>query len=180
MKKLNIVFSFTAFAFLLISSFLTGCAEGERELMSPDRDLPESVTIIVEAPAEAAFKLVISTDYREEKDNFGNKVVIHNNEKEYAVTQDFSETFSLDSEEPHISVKLTCTNIDSMNDNSSNSVRLIVQFNGEGNFDRGNHNQVLPIELGAFINVQSAFSRYDGASYRIERDTDPGMSNFRK
>ena len=39
MKKLNIVFSFTAFAFLLISPFFTGCAEGERELMFPDRDL---------------------------------------------------------------------------------------------------------------------------------------------
>ena len=73
MKKLNIVFSFTAFAFLLISPFLTGCAEGERELMFPDRDLPESVTITVEAPAEAAFKMVISTDYKTEKDNLATK-----------------------------------------------------------------------------------------------------------
>ena len=68
-----------------------------------------------------------------------------------------------------------------MSENSSNSVRLIVRFNGDGNFDRGNHNQLLqPIELGAFINVQSVFSRYDGVSYRIERDTGPGMSNFRQ
>lgn len=176
MKKLNYILSFTVF--LLIPLLFTGCSEGERVMMFPDADLPESVTVTIDAPAGAAFKLVISTDYREERDNFGKKVVIHNNEKEYSVTQDFSETFSLNSEDPHISVKLTCTKIDSMNDNSSKSVRLIVQFNGDGNFDRGNHNQVLPIQLGAFINVQSAFSRYDGTSYGSERDTDLGMSNF--
>ena len=111
MKKLNIVFSFTTFVFLLISFFLTGCAEGERELMSPDRDLPESVTITVEAPAEAAFKIVISTDYRTEKDNFGNEVILPNDEKEYAVTEDFNKTLLLDSKEPRISLKLKCTSV---------------------------------------------------------------------
>ncbi|MDE0483190.1 MAG: hypothetical protein OXI67_11465 [Candidatus Poribacteria bacterium] len=181
MKKLNQSLKLTVFVFLFTLPFFTGCAETEREMMFPDTDLPESATVTVEVPAEAVFNLIISTDYREERDNFGNKVIIHNNEKKYSVTQDFSETFSLDSEEPHISVKLTCTKIDSMSNNSSNSVRLIVQFNGDENFDRGNHNQLLqPIELGSFINVQSAFSRYDGVSYRIESDTGPGMSNFRQ
>lgn len=181
MKRLNQFLSFTIFVFLLISPLFTGCAETESGMIFSDTDIPESATVTVEAPAEAEFKLLISTDYREEKDNFGNTVIIHNNEKKYSVTQDFSETFSLDSEDPHLSVKLTCTKIDSMSENSSNSVRLIVQFNGDGNFDRGNHNQLLqPIEEGSFINVQSAFSRYDGVSYRIERDINPETSNFRQ
>lgn len=179
MKKLNQFLKLTVFASLFILPFLTGCAETEREMMFLATDIPESATVTVEVPAEAAFKLFISTDYRKEKDNFGNTVIIHNSEKEYSVTQDFSETISFDSEEPRISVKLTCTKIDSMSENSSNSVRLIVQFNSDGNFDRGNHNHLLqPIKLGSFINVQSAFSRYEGVSYRIEHDIDPKTSNF--
>ncbi|MCE2399527.1 hypothetical protein J4G08_01425 [Candidatus Poribacteria bacterium] len=180
MKKLNPFLSFIVIVFLLTFPFLIGCSEGDREMMFPNTDIPESVTVTVEAPAEAAFNLIISTDYREEKDNFGNKVIIHNNEKNYSVTQDFRETIFFDSEEPRISVKLTCTKIDSINENSSNSVHLIVQFNGDGNFDRGNHNHRQPIELGSFISVQSTFSRYDGVSYRILRDIDPEIFNFRQ
>lgn len=167
-----------AFASLLTLSFLTGCAETEREMMFPNTDLPESATVTVEATAEAEFKLIISTDYRKEKNNFGGNVIIHNTEKEYTVTQDFSDTIYFDAEEPRISVKLTCTNIDSINENSANSVRLIVQFNGDGNFHSGNHNHNQPIELGSFINVQSAFSRYEGVSYKIERGLDPKISNL--
>ncbi len=181
MKKLNQFLKLTVFASLFTLPFLTGCAETEREMMFLDTDLPESAIVTVEVPAEAEFKLLISTDYSKEQDNFGSTVIIHNKEKEYSVTQDFSETISFDSEEPRISVKLTCTKIDSMSENSSNSVRLIVQFNGDGNFDRGNHNQLLqPIELGSFVSVQSTFSRYEGVSYRIERDTGPGMPDFRQ
>ncbi|RKU08712.1 hypothetical protein C6501_16360 [Candidatus Poribacteria bacterium] len=176
MKKLNQFLKLTLLVFLFTLPFLIGCAETEREMMFPDTDLPESATVTVEVPAEAAFKLIISTDYRKEKDNFGNTVIIHNSEKEYSVTQDFSETISFDSEEPRISVKLTCTKIDSMSENSANSVHLIVQFNGDGNFNRGNHNHLLqPIQLGSFISVQSVFSRYEGVSNRSERDIDPDI-----
>ena len=180
MYKMNQFLILIAFASLFTLFFLTGCAETEREIMFPNTDLPESATVTVEATTEAEFKLIISTDYRKEKNNFGKNVIIHNSEKEYAVTQDFSETIYFDSEEPRISVNLTCTNIDSINDNSGNSVHLIVQFNGDGNFHRGNHNHNQPIELGSFINVQSVFSRYDGVSYRIEYDIDPEITNFRQ
>ena len=172
MKKLNIVFSFTAFAFLLISPFLTGCAEGERELMSPNTDLPESVTITVEAPAEAAFKMVISTDYRTEKDNFGNEVILRNDEKEYAVTEDFNKTLLLDSEEPRISVKLKCTAFESDSGKKSDSVRLVVKFNGEGNFDFGNHDQVHIFSQNTLISLQSSFSRYGGSKKSFDSFLD--------
>ena len=164
MKNLNQFLSFTVIAFLFTSLFLIGCAETEREMMFPDTDLPESATVSLDVPTGAAFKLLISTDYRKERDNFGNSVIIHNNEKEYSVTQDFSETILFASEEPRISVKLTCTKIGSINKNSSNSVHLIIQLNGDGNFDRGNHDQMQPVELGTFMSLQSAFSRYDGTS----------------
>ena len=180
MKKSYQFLKLTVFVSLFTLPFLTGCAETEREMMFPNTDLPESATVTVKVPAEAAFKLIISTDYREERDNFGNKVIIHNNEKEYTVTQDFSETVSFDSEEPRISVKLRCTKIDSIDENSANSVHLFVQFNGDGNFSRGNHNHRQPIDLGSFISLQSAFSKYDGVSYRIEGNIEPKISNFRQ
>ena len=180
MRKLNQFLKLTVLVTLFTLPFLTGCAETEREMMFPATDPPESVTVTIEVPTEAAFKLIISTDYRDEKDNFGNKVVMHNSEKEYSVTQDFKETISFDSEEPRISVELTCTKIGSTNENSANSVHLKVQFNGDGNFDRGNHNHKQPIALGSFISLQSTFSRYDGVSYRIEHDIEPEISNFRQ
>ncbi len=180
MRKLNQFLKLTVLVSLFTLPFLISCAETEREMMFPATDLPESATVTIETPTEAAFKLIISTDYRKEWDNFGNKVIIHNSEKEYTVTQDFSETISFDSEEPRISVKLTCTKIGSIDENSGNSVHLKVQFNGDGNFDRGNHNHKQPIELGSFISVQSTFSQYDGVSYRIEHDIEPEISNFRQ
>ena len=166
MKKLNRFLSLTVFASLLTISFLIGCAETEREMIFPDTDLPESATVSLDVPTGTTLKLLISTDYREEKDNLGNTVILHNSEKEYTVTQDFNKTILFDSEEPRISVKLTCTKIGSVPENSSNSVHLIIQFNGDGNFDRGNYNQVHPIEMGTFISLQSAFSRYEGTSKR--------------
>ena len=164
MKKLNRFLRLTVFASLLIFPFLIGCAETEREMIFPATDIPESATVSLDVPTDAAFKLLISTDYRKERDNFGNQVIVHNNEKEYSVTQDFSETILFATEEPRISVKLTCTKFEPINENSSNSVHLIIQFNGDGNFDRGNHDQMHPIELGTFMSLQSAFSRYEGTS----------------
>lgn len=165
MKNLNRFISHTFFASLLILPFLMGCAESEREIRFPDRELPESVSIVIEdVPKGATLNLAVSTDYNEYRNNFGNKVFIHNREEKYSVTEDFSKTIIFDSEEPSISVKLTCTEIESKNENSSNSVRLIVQFNGGGNFDRGNHDQRSPIALGTSMSLQSAFSRYDGTS----------------
>ena len=180
MRKLNQFLKLTVLVSLFTLPFLISCAETERELNFPNTDLPESATVTIEVPTEVTFKLIISTDYREERDNFGNKAIIHNTEKEYSVTQDFSETISFDSEEPRISVKLTCTEIGSIDENTANSVHLIVQFNGDGYFDRGNHNHKQPIELGSFISLQSTFSRYDGVSYRIVRDIEPEKSNFRQ
>ncbi len=168
MKKLNRILRLTVFVSLFTVPFLMGCAETERGMIFPDKDIPESATVSLDVPKGAAFKLLISTDYREEKDNFGNTAIIHNSEKVYNVTQDFKKTILFDSEEPGISVKLTCTKIDSINENSSNSVHLIVRFNGDGNFDRGNHNHVYQIELDSSISLQSAFSRYNGTTRRWE------------
>ena len=70
MNKMNQFFILIAFASLLTLPFLTGCAETEREMMFPNTDLPESATVIVEATAEAEFKLIISTDYRKERKQF--------------------------------------------------------------------------------------------------------------
>lgn len=183
MKKMNPFFKITFFVSLFTLPFLIGCAETDREMMFPDTDIPESVTVMIkDVPEGAEFELNISMDYSEHKDNFGSPVIVynHNYMEKYFVTQDFSETMLFDSEEPRISVKLTCTMVDPINENSASSVHLIVQFNGDGNFDRGNHNLMQPIKLGSFISVQSAFSRYDGVSYRITGDIDPEISNFRQ
>lgn len=165
MKNWNWFINLTVIASLIILTFLMGCAETEREMRFPDRELPESVTIVIEdVPNGTTLNLAISTDYNELMDNYGNNVIIHNREEKNVVTEDYSKTIIFDSEEPNISVKLTCTEIESKNENSSNSVRLIVQFNGEGNFDKGNHDQRPPIALGTSMSLQSAFSRYDGTS----------------
>ena len=166
MKKLNQFLPLTILAFLFILPFLTGCAETEREMMFPDRELPESVTISIEDVSEGAtLNLAISTDYKERRDNFGNKVIIHNNEEKYTVTENFSKTLPLIvPDERSLSVKLKCTAFESENDEGTDSLRLIIQFHGNGNFDNGNYNQVHPIELGTSINLQSAFSLYDGTS----------------
>ncbi len=178
MKKLNQFLSLIVLFFLIKLPLLTGCAETERTMRFPNTDIPESVTVTLKAPTDAAFKLVISAESREERDNFGNTVTILKSEKEYSVSDGFSRTFWFDSEEPRFSVELECTEFGNSNEKNTDSLRLIVQFNGEGNFGRGNHNQVYQFKLGTFVSVQSSFSRYEGISKRIRHDTDPDESYF--
>lgn len=178
MKKLNPSLKLTVFVFLFTLPFLIGCAETDRVMRFPNLELPESATVSLDVPTGAEFKLLISYDYRKEKDNFGSTVIIHNKEKEYSVTQDFRETIFFDSEEPRLSVKLKCTEPGFGSEKDSDSLRLIVHFNGEGHFSQGNHDKVYPFKLDTLIGIQTSFSRYDGISQRIKFSTDPDKSNF--
>ena len=145
--KLNKFFIWTALVFLSIFAFLIGCGE-DREMHFPDLDLPDSVTVTVEAPAGAAFDLAVSGDFREEYNFRGERSVVHNKEQNYSFTENFSQTFSLvdssevfplvDPDERYFSVKLKCTALESESDEDTNSFHLIIKFNGDGNFDKGN------------------------------------------
>lgn len=173
MKKLNQSLKLTVFVFLFTLPFLIGCAETEREIMFPNLDLPESVTVMIkDVPEGAAFNLNISTNYSKHKSNFGDTVFICNYNEEYVVTQNFNKTFPLEAEEPTIALDLICTHVGPMSEDSSNSIRLIVRFNGEGNFDKGNHNEVHPFEVDTTVSVVSIFSRYDGTTRSAIRITD--------
>ena len=170
MKKLNQFFGLIVIVFLLTSPFLMGCGEGKREIMFPNLDLPESVTVKIEdVPEGTAFNLNISTDSSEHKSNFGDTVFIYNYNEKYTVTQNFNKTFPLETEEPTIVLDLICTHVGPIKENSSNSIRLIVRFNGEGDFELGNHDTVHPLEVGTTITAQSTFSRYDGTSRSASR-----------
>ena len=172
--KLNQFFRFTLLTFLFAFPFLIGCGEDERRMHFPDIDLPDSVTVTVEAPAGAAFDLAVSSDYREEKDDLGNKLIVHNTEQKYSFTEKFSQTFPLvdsgtfplvDPDERYFSVKLKCTALESESEEDTDSLRLIIKFNGEGNFDEGNRDKTFStqhISVGRLINVQTIFSRYNG------------------
>ena len=199
--KLNQFFSFTVLVFLFTLSFLIGCGE-DRKMHSPDLDLPDSVTVTIEVPAGAAFDLAVSGDFREEYNFRGERSIVHNKEQKYSFTENFSQTFSLvdssevfplvDPEERYFSVKLKCTALESESDEDTASLRLIVKFNGDGNFDKGNRDKTFFLEtentltedelqedeledfedhlkdrpsyfsLGKIIGVQITFSRYDG------------------
>ena len=199
--KLNKFFRFTLLVFLFALPFLISCGE-DREMHFPDLDLPDSVTVTVEVPAGAAFDLAVSGDFREEYNFRGERSIVHNTEQEYSFTEDFSQTFSLvdssevfplvDPEERYFSVKLKCTALESESDEDTASLRLIVKFNGDGNFDKGNRDKTFFLEtentltedelqedeledfedhlkdrpsyfsLGKIIGVQITFSRYDG------------------
>lgn len=148
--KLNQFFSWTTLVFLFAFPFLIGCGEDERYMAFPNLDLPDSVTVTVEVPAGAAFDLAVSSDYREEKDNRGNKFIVHNTEQKFSFTENFSQTFPLvdsatfplvDPDERYFSVKLKCTALDSESDEDTESLHLIFKFNGDGNFDEGNRNR---------------------------------------
>ncbi|MDE0086154.1 MAG: hypothetical protein OXU23_10610, partial [Candidatus Poribacteria bacterium] len=68
MKKLNQSLKLTVFVSLFTLPFLIGCAETEREIMFPNLDLPESVTVMIkDVPEGAAFNLNISTNYSKHK-----------------------------------------------------------------------------------------------------------------
>ena len=194
--KLNKFFRFTLLVFLFTLSFLIGCGE-DREMHSPDLDLPDSVTVTIEVPAGAAFDLAVSGDFREEYNFRGERSIVHNKEQKYSFTENFSQTFSLvdssevfplvDPEERYFSVKLKCTALESESDEDTGSLRLIIKFNGDGNFDKGNRDKTFFLEtantlredeledfedhlkdrpsyfsLGKIIGAQITFSRYDG------------------
>jgi len=101
----------------------------------------------VEVPAGAAFDLAVSSHYREEKDNRGNKFIVHNTEQKFSFTENFSQTFPLvdsatfplvDPDERYFSVQLKCTAFEPESDEDTASLHLIIKFNGEGNFENGN------------------------------------------
>lgn len=156
--------------FLLTLSLLIGCSEGDRVMIFPDTDIPESVTIMVEdVPKGTVFNLDVSTDYNKYKDNVGSIVIEYNYNEKYTVTNTFSKTFPLEDKEPTIAIGLLCTHDGSTSEDYLNSIRLIVRFNGDGNFDKGNHNEIHPFEVGTTINVQSTFSQYEGVSRSVSR-----------
>ena len=196
--KLNQFFSWTALVFLFALPFLIGCGEDESDMAFPNLDLPDSVTVTVEVPAGAAFDLAVSSDYREERNDLGNRFFVHNSEQAYTFTEKFIQTFSLvdssevfplvDPDERYFSVQLKCTALESENDEDTDSLRLIIKYNGDGNFDEGNYDKTFftgnrptvdelerdfgndpkdwPgfFKLGTLIDVQTVFSRYDGIS----------------
>ena len=194
--KLNKFFSWTALVFLSTLPFLTGCGE-DREMHCPDIDLPDSVTVTVEAPAGAAFDLAVSGDFREETDFRGERSIIHNKEQKYSFTENFNQTFSLvdssevfplvDPDERYFSVKLKCTALESESDEDTDSLRLIIKFNRDGNSEEGNYDKTFFLQpanpptdaellrdfgkdpedwpkyfkLGTLIRISTVFSRYD-------------------
>ncbi len=169
MRKSNYVFAFVFISLLLSLPFLISCAESEREIMFPETDIPESVTVIVKDVSEGTeFDLTISTDYSEYKDNLGGTVFVYDYSEKYTVNNDFKRTFQLETEEPTIALDLTCTYDSPINEESPSSVRLILQFNGKGNFSLGNHNQDYPVEVGTKISLRRAFSQYEGISTSLE------------
>lgn len=191
----NQFFSWTALVFLSTLPFLTGCGE-DRKMRFPDLDLPDSVTVTVEAPVGAVFDLAVSGDFREEVDFRGKESIVHNKEQKYSFTENFSQTFSLvdssevfplvDPDERYFSVKLKCTAFESESDEAPDSFRLIIKFNGDGNFDEGNSDKTFFLQtantltedeleedeldpdfkdyfsLGQIIGIRITFSRYDG------------------
>ncbi len=178
MKKLNQSLKLTVFVFLFTLPFLIGCAETDRVMRFPNLELPESATVSLDVPTGTEFKMLISTDYRKEKSNFGSTVITHEKEKVYSVTQDFRETIHFDSEEPRLSINLKCTESGFGSEEHPDSLRLIVQFNGDGYSSRGDHNKVYPFRLDTLIGIQTSFSRYDGISQRIRVSTESDESNF--
>ena len=173
-----------------------GCGE-DRVMHFPELDIPDSATLTVEAAAGTAFDLAVSGDFREETDFRGVSSIVHNKEQKFSFTGTFSQTFSLvdssevfplvDPDERYFSVKLKCTALESESDEDTDSFRLIIKFNGDGTFDKGNRDitystQSISIEslqdslentenlddipasfqVGTVIDIQTIFSRYNG------------------
>ena len=89
-EKTESILRLAVFASLLTFPFLIGCAESEREIIFPDLELPESVTIVIEdVPKGTTLNLAVSTDYNIHRDNLGYTVIIHNKEEKYSVTRRF-------------------------------------------------------------------------------------------
>ena len=148
--RLNQFFNFSVIVFLWTGPLFIGCGEDEHRMHSPDLDLPDSVTVTVEAPAGTAFDLAVSSDYREEKDDLMNRLIVHNSEQEYSFTGNFNQTFSLvdseafplvDPDERYFSVKLKCTALESGSEEDTGSLRIIIKFNRDGNSEEGNYDK---------------------------------------
>lgn len=148
--KLNKFFSWTALVFLFVLPFFIGCGEDERYMAFPNLDLPDSVTVTIEVPAGAAFDLAVASDFRGERDDLGNRLIVHNTEQKYSFTEDFSQTFPLvdsaafplvDPDERFFSVMLKCTALESESDEDTGSLRLIIKFNRDGNSEEGNYDE---------------------------------------
>ncbi len=184
--KLNQFFYITALVFLFALPFLISCGEDERRMNFPNLDLPDSVTVTVEAPVGAAFDLAVSGDFREEVDFGGQLEIVHNTEQKFSFTENFSQTFSLidsseafplvDPDERYFSVKLKCTALESESDEDTDSFRLIIKFNGDGNFDRGNRDKTFFLSLDEIIGFQITFSRYDGRVVTVTYSSDSNYS----
>ena len=173
MRKSNQLLSISVITFLISLFFLIGCSEGDRELMLSDTYIPESVTIMVEdVPEGSVINLDISTDYRKYTDNLGGTVIDYNYNEKYTVTKNFNKTFPFDDEEPSIAIGLFCTHAVPVSEDDLDTIRLIVRFNGDGNFEGVNHNKIHPIEVGTNIYLISSFSRYEGISQSVNRFTN--------
>ncbi|RKU28361.1 hypothetical protein C6497_09070 [Candidatus Poribacteria bacterium] len=173
MRVTNLFLCITIITFLLTVSSLIGCSEGNRVIQFPNTDLPESVTVMIQdVPEGTAFNLDISTDYSLYKDSLGSTVIDYNYNEKYTITKNFSKTFPLSDEEPTIALSLICTNVNPTSDDHINSIRLIIRFNGDGNFNYGNHNDIHPIEVGRNIYIISTFSRYEGTSKSVKSFLD--------
>ena len=183
---------FPILIFLFTLTLLAGCGE-DRYMVYENLDLPDSVTVTVEASAGAYFDIFVSSDYREERDDHGTSFIAHNSELADAFIEKFSQTFPLvdseafplvDPDERHFSVQLKCNQLEPESEEDTGSFRLAVKFNGEGTFDGGTYdnvyflrsiNEPLPIlpdvkrdpyffSLNDLIGVYIIFSRYDGIS----------------
>ncbi len=122
-----------------------GCGE-DRYMAFPDIDLPDNVTVTVEASTGMSFDIFVSSDYRQERDELGNRIIVHNSEQVDAFTGNFSQTFSLvdsetfplvDPDERKFSVQLKCNMFEPVSKEDTGSFHLIIKFNGEddGNYD---------------------------------------------
>ena len=180
--KLNQFFYITALVFLFALPFLIGCGEDERRMNFPNLDLPDSVTVTVEAPAGAAFDLAVSGDFKEEVDFRGASSIVHNTEQKYSFTENFSQTFSLvdssevfplvDPDERYFSVKLECTAFESESDEDTDSFRLIIKFNGDGNFDRGNRDKTFFLQTANAL-IGEELEEEELEEEELDPDFDP-------
>lgn len=143
--KINVLFILTVLCVLFTLVFLIGCGE-DRYMAFPDIDLPDNVTVTVEASTGMSFDIFVSSDYRQERDELGNRIIVHNSEQVDAFTGNFSQTFSLvdsetfplvDPDERQFSVQLKCNMFEPVSKEDTGSFHLIIKFNGEddGNYD---------------------------------------------
>lgn len=143
--KINVLFSLTVLCVLFTLVFLMGCGE-DRYMRFPNLNLPDNVTVTVEASTGMSFDIFVSSDYRQERDELGNRIIVHNSEQVDAFTGNFSQTFSLvdsetfplvDPDERQFSVQLKCHKFEPVSKEDTGSFHLIIKFNGEddGNYD---------------------------------------------